>query len=230
MLEIVTSANVACGFHAGDPSTLRRTCTIAAANGVTIGAQVSYPDLPGFGRREMVIAPDELHDVVLYQLGALDAFAPAAGSRVAYVKPHGALYHVAARDEATAGAIVDAVRTFGADLHVLGLSGSRLLRAAADAGVTARAEAFADRAYTADGGLAPRSEPGSVLTDPGAIAARAVEMVRSGRVVAVDGTTVRVEVASLCVHGDTSGAVQIATRVRAALEAAGIAIEPFSRR
>jgi UPF0271 protein len=217
LLDVVTSANVACGFHAGDPITMRRVCLAAAARGVAIGAQVGYRDLAGFGRRRIDMAPDELAADVLYQLGALDAFARAAGVRVRYVKPHGALYNTAADDAGQANAIVAAVLAYDATLPLLGLPGSALARAAADSGVPFAAEAFADRAYTPDGRLVPRSEPGAVLTDPQTIAARAVAFVRDGPAVP----------ASICVHGDTPGAVAIARAVRDALSADGVQLVPF---
>jgi UPF0271 protein len=228
LLEVVTSANVACGFHAGDPSTMRRVCTRAAANGTAIGAQVSYRDLAGFGRRFIDVDPAELADDVLYQLSALDGIARACGSRVSYVKPHGALYNAAVGHEAQAQAVVDAVRAFGGTLPVLGLPGSALLRAAATAGLRPVAEGFADRGYTPAGTLVPRREPGALLGDAATVAARAVGMARDGQVVAVDGSTVPVAVESVCVHGDTPGAVGLARAVRAALEAAGLTPAPFT--
>ena len=229
MLRLVTSANVACGFHAGDPSTLRRVCASAAEHGVRIGAQVSYPDLAGFGRRHMNIDADELRDVVLYQLGALDGFAQVAGAGVTYVKPHGALYHATIGDQAQAQAVVDASREYDPSSAILGLPGSELLRAAEAAGLEAVPEAFADRAYLADGRLVPRREPDSVLTEPAKVAAQAVRLAVEQEVVAIDGTTVAVRARSICIHGDTPGAVQLAQAVRAALEVAGIAIHSFTQ-
>jgi UPF0271 protein len=229
MMRLVTSANVACGFHAGDPSTLRRVCASAVEHGVRIGAQVSYPDLAGFGRRHMHIDPAELRDVVLYQLGALDGFAQVAGAGVTYVKPHGALYHATVADPAQAQAVVDATREYDPSSAILGLFGSELLRAADAAGLEAVAEAFADRAYLADGSLMPRREPESVLTDPAVVAAQAVRLVTEQEVVAFDGTVVAVRARSICIHGDTPGAVQLAQAVRAALEVAGIAIHSFTQ-
>jgi UPF0271 protein len=226
----VTSANVACGFHAGDPPTLRRVCALAAANGVAIGAQVSYRDLAGFGRRFVDVAPDELRDDVLYQLGALEAFARVAGSRVGYVKPHGALYHAAGHHQGQARAVVTAVAEYDPSLPIVGLPGSALLAAAAQAGVRGVREAFADRAYTPDGALVPRSRPDAVLTDPVAVAARVVRMVTAGEVVADDGTVVALggmRPESICLHGDTAGAVGLARAVREALAARGIGVQPF---
>ena len=227
MLSVVTSANIACGFHAGDPSTLRATCAAAVDHGVVIGAQVSYPDLVGFGRRHMEMEPAELRDAVLYQLGALDAFAQVAGSQVAYLKPHGALYHDAANRAEYADAVVAAVVEYDPSMAILGLPGSELLRAADAAGLEPVAEAFADRAYRPDGGLVSRREAGSVLTDPATIGERSVRLVTDGTVVAVDGSVVPVRADSLCVHGDTSGAVGIARAIRAAFDTAGIDVAAF---
>jgi UPF0271 protein len=229
LLGIVTSANVACGFHAGDPSIMRATCERAAANGVAIGAQVSYRDLAGFGRRRIEVPPAQLADEVTYQIGALDAFARAAGTEVTYVKPHGALYNAAVTDATQAGAVVDGVRRFSAQLPILGLPGSELLAATRKAGSPTVPEAFADRAYTPEGHLVPRTQEGAVLHDVDAIVARCVEMVVHGRVTATDGSTVAVDARSICVHGDTPGAVDIAREVRAALLDANVTLTPFSK-
>lgn len=228
MLGIVTSANVACGFHAGDPSVLRAACTLAVQNDVAIGAQVSFPDLPGFGRRHIDMTPDELRDAVLYQLGALDAFAQVAGAEIAYVKPHGALYHATASDTAHAQAVVAAAAEYDPSLAVLGLPGSDLLAAAERAGMEAVPEAFADRAYRPDGGLVSRREVGSVLTDADEIAERAVRIAVDNEVVAVDGSIVSIRARSICVHGDTPGAVDLARAVRCALDAAGVGVYRFT--
>ena len=228
LLGLVTSANVACGFHAGDPSTMRRVCTGAVAAGVAIGAQVSYRDLAGFGRRFVDVAPAELADDVLYQLAALDGVARACGGRVAYVKPHGALYNATVHHEAQAAAVVAAVRDLDPALPVLGLPGSALLRAATGAGLRAVGEGFADRGYTPGGTLVPRGEPGDLVQDPATVAARAVRMARDGVVAAVDGTEVPVAVESVCVHGDTPGAVALAGAVRTALAGAGLGPAPFA--
>jgi len=228
MLELVTSANVACGFHAGDPSTLRAVCTAAVRNGVAIGAQVSYPDLVGFGRRFIDIDPRDLRDGVLYQLGALDAFAQVAGTEVAYVKPHGALYHATIDGDAQADALVAAAVEYDPSLAVLGAPGSALLRCADAAGLEPVIEAFADRAYLRDGRLVPRSEPGSLVVDPAEVAARAVRLATDHEVLSVDGSVVKVAVRSLCLHGDTPGAVTLARAVRDALEAAGIGVHSFT--
>jgi UPF0271 protein len=228
LLGVVTSANVACGFHAGDPTTMRRVCTRAVAAGVAIGAQVSYRDLAGFGRRFIDVEPAELADDVLYQLGALDGVARASGGRVRYVKPHGALYNAVVTHEAQAAAVVAAVRDSDPSLPVLGLPGSALFRAAEDAGLRTVAEGFADRGYTPEGTLVPRREPGALLHDPAAVAARAVRMAADGVVEAADGTLVPVEIASICVHGDTPGAVELARAVRTALGEAGLGPAPFA--
>ena len=227
MLGIVTSANVACGFHAGDPSVLRAACRLAVHHDVAIGAQVSFPDLPGFGRRHLDMEPDELRDAVLYQLGALDAFAQVAGAEIAYVKPHGALYHTTAAHRPAAQALVAAAAEYDPSLAILGLPGSELLAAAEAAGLEAVPEAFADRAYRPDGGLVSRREPRSVLTDPDEVAERAVRIAVDNEVVAVDGSVVRLRARSICVHGDTPGAVDLARAVRSALDAAGVGVYRF---
>jgi 5-oxoprolinase (ATP-hydrolysing) subunit A len=228
LLGIVTSANVACGFHAGDPGIMRRVCTQAAAAGVAIGAQVSYRDLAGFGRRFIDVVPEELTDDVLYQLGALDAFARVAGSRVCYVKPHGALYNAIVGHEEQAAAVVRAVVEYDRSLPVLGLPGSAWLRQAEEAGLTAVREAFADRAYTPEGTLVSRRLDGAVLHDPEEIAARCLAMARGEPIHDVDGAPLEVRAESICVHGDTAGAVRIAQRVRDTLTGAGIELSSFA--
>lgn len=227
LLDLVTSANVACGFHAGDPTVLRRTCRAAADRGVVIGAQVGYRDLAGFGRRFIDVAPDELTNDVLYQIGALEAFARVAGTSVRYVKPHGALYNAIVHHEEQAAAVVDAVRRYDPSLPVLGLPGSAWLRLADEAGLTTVPEAFADRAYTPEGTLVSRREPGAVLHDPTEVAQRCERMVTRHEVEAVDGSVVEVRPGSLCVHGDSPGAVAMATDVRRRLDEAGVRIAPF---
>ncbi|WP_369386809.1 LamB/YcsF family protein [Streptomyces sp. CG1] len=228
LLSVVTSANVACGFHAGDPSVMHRVCELAAARGVRIGAQVSYRDLAGFGRRAMDVPADELAAETAYQIGALRVFAQAAGTEVVYVKPHGALYNRTVHDAEQAAAVVAGVRLAGGELPVLGLPGSRLLAATEEAGLTAVPEAFADRAYTPAGTLVPRREPGAVVTDEDTVVRRALAFAVDGAVEAVDGTTVPVAARSLCVHGDTPGAARIAVRVREALTAAGAEVGAFA--
>jgi 5-oxoprolinase (ATP-hydrolysing) subunit A len=229
LLKIVTSANVACGFHAGDPSVLRRTCVRAAELGVTIGAQVSYRDLAGFGRRFIDVPAEELVNDVIYQIGAVAAFARVAGTELRYVKPHGALYNAIVHHAEQASAVVDAVRTYDPDLAVLGLPGSQWLRLAEDAGLRVYREAFADRAYTPDATLVPRRQPGAVLHDADLIAQRCLRMVRGEPIEAIDGTEIRVRADSICVHGDSPDAVAIAGAVRDVLADAGIRIAPFRR-
>jgi UPF0271 protein len=227
LLGIVTSANVACGFHAGDPVIMRRTCEQAVANGVAIGAQVSYRDLHGFGRRYVAVPSSELTADLVYQLGALQAFARLAGGGVGYVRAHGALYNASATDTEHARSIVDATLGFGPELPVLCQAGTEVHRLGEAAGLRMVSEAFVDRGYTAGGLLQPRSEPGALLTDPDEAAARAVRMVTEGRVAAVDGTEVEVRADVLTVHSDTDGAVEIARATRAALEDAGVELVPL---
>ncbi|MCT9079042.1 LamB/YcsF family protein [Streptomyces fulvoviolaceus] len=227
LLSVVTSANVACGFHAGDAATMRRVCELAAGRGVRIGAQVSYRDLAGFGRRAMDVPPAELAAEVAYQIGALEVFARAAGTRVSYVKPHGALYNRVVHDEEQAGAVVDGVLLADATLPVLGLPGSRLLDVAGKAGLPTVTEAFADRAYTEEGTLVPRGQDGAVVTDPEAVVERSVGLARDGAVASHSGSRIEVTARSLCVHGDTPGAVELARRVRERLETSGVRVEAF---
>ena len=216
LLPWITSANVACGFHAGDARTIRATVARCAALGVVIGAQVSYRDLAGFGRRAMDVEPDDLEADVLYQIAAVDGLSRIAGSRVAYVKPHGALYHRTLTDEAQAAALVAAVRAWDPGMPVLTMTDGALARAATAAGLTPIAEGFADRAYGADGRLVPRTQPGALLEVPQAAADQAATLAASG--------TYR----SLCVHGDTPGAAAIAQAVRRRLESDGVAVGPFA--
>jgi UPF0271 protein len=213
LLEVITSANVACGYHAGDPATMRRTCAAAVERGVAIGAQVSYPDLMGFGRRFLDMAPTDLADAVVYQVGALRAMAAVAGGRVTYVKPHGALYHAVVHHEAQATAVVDAVAALGDGLVLLGLPNSAIEHAAARAGIGFLTEGFADRGYDANGRLVPRGQPGDLLVDPAAVAEQAVALLAW-------------RVDSICVHSDTPGAASLAAAARAALIAAGATLAP----
>jgi UPF0271 protein len=229
LFPLITSANVACGFHAGDPVLMRETCALAAAHGVVIGAHPGYPDLLGFGRRELGASPMEVTAYVVYQVGALAACAAAAGTRVRYVKPHGALYHRAAREPEIARAIAAALRTMDPGLALLGLAGSVLLAAAREAGIRAVPEAFLDRGYRRDGTLVPRDEPGALPASPAAAADRAVRLVREGAVCAVDGTLVPVRAESLCVHGDGAHAAALLGAVRERLSVEGIAVAPFIR-
>jgi UPF0271 protein len=229
LLGIVTSANVACGFHAGDPTIMSAVTGTAADRGVAVGAQVSYRDLAGFGRRRIEMDPGQLTDEVIYQIGALDGFCHVAGQSVRYVKPHGALYNTCVDDEVQAAAVVRAVALYDDSLPVLGLPGSALLRHAGRAGLPCVAEGFVDRAYSPDGRLVPRSDPAALVTDVDEVVQRAVRLAQDGEVVAVDGTVLAMKVESLCVHGDTPGAVSLARQVRAALEHAGAVVQPFAR-
>jgi 5-oxoprolinase (ATP-hydrolysing) subunit A len=228
LLDVVTSANVACGFHAGDPGTMRRVCAAAAERRVPVGAQVGYRDLAGFGRRRIDYSFAELRDEVIYQIGALDGLCRVAGTTVRYVKPHGALYNVAAVDEMQAAAVVAATVDYDPALPVLCLPGSVLAQLATGAGLRAVAEGFADRGYLPDGTLVPRSAGGALVTPAADVAARAVRMAVERSVVAVDGTVVPCPVGSICVHGDTPGAVALARQVRAALEGAGLPLTAFA--
>lgn len=230
LLTVVTSANVACGFHAGDPSTMRRTVESAVERGVTIGAHVSYPDLRGFGRRDIDLPLSQVTDDMLYQIGALDAFARAAGSCVAYVKPHGALYNRIAKDAEAAGAVVAALKMYDRPLPLLTLPGSAAAEAAEQAGVQAVAEGFADRAYHADGQLVSRGEPGAVISDERTVADRALRMARDGVVTTADGQELTLRIDSLCVHGDSPGAVSLARAVHHALTSADISVGAFAAR
>ncbi|MFC0447880.1 LamB/YcsF family protein [Rhodococcus jostii] len=227
MLKLVTSANVACGFHAGDPATLLSTCSAAADLTVRIGAQVGYRDLAGFGRRFIDVAPRDLTADVIYQIGALDGLAQASGSAVAYVKPHGALYNAIVHHREQARAVVAAVRAYDETLPVLGLPGSVFLEESEKAGLRTVTEAFADRAYTPEGTLVPRSTDGAVLHDPAAVAGRVRRLVVDHTLEAIDGTVLAVTAESVCVHGDTPAAVEMATAIRSLLDAEGITVEPF---
>jgi UPF0271 protein len=228
MLGIVSSANIACGFHAGDPVGIRRTVRGAVSSGVTIGAHVGYRDLAGFGRRNLDVASAELVADVIYQIGALQAIVRAEGGEVTYVKPHGALYNTIVHDSRQARDVVDAVAAVDPRLVLLGLPGSAVLRIAEEQGIPTATEAFADRAYTPEGTLVSRREPGAVLHDADDIASRMVTLVTEGTVTAIDGSTVAVRADSLCVHGDSPGATDMAARVRAALTEAGVGIEAFA--
>ncbi len=228
LLDLVTSANVACGFHAGDASTMRRVCTGAAERGVAVGAQVGYRDLAGFGRRHIAYDFAELRDEVTYQLGALDAFCRIVRTRVRYLKPHGALYHAAACDESQAAALVAAVGEYDDQLPLLCPPGSMLAQLATGAGLRVVAEGFADRGYLPNGQLVPRGAPNALITDPEQVSVRAVRMATERTVVAVDGTVIPCPVESICLHGDTPGAVRCAELVRAALVDAGVPLTPFA--
>ena len=227
MLDIVSSANVACGFHAGDPIGLLRTLKAAAARGVAIGAHVSYPDRVGFGRRDMDIAPADLTADVIYQIGALQGLAAAAGTTVRYVKPHGALYNRIAVDAVQGAAVIGAIRAVDPALLLMGLAGAPILDQARAAGLAVVAEAYADRAYTPEGHLVPRREAGAVLHDASKIAARMVRLATEGVIEAIDGRAIRIDAQSICVHGDSPGAVAIARELRGRLEAQGLTVASF---
>jgi UPF0271 protein len=230
VMPLITSANVACGFHAGDPQVLRRTVELAARYGVGVGAHTSFPDLVGFGRREMNATPAEVENDTIYQLGAIAGFCRAAGVPLRHIKPHGALYNMAQKDPKLAEAIVRGVAAFDRQLLVFAQPGSALEQAAQAAGLTAVSEVFADRAYTPDGALASRKLPGAVIHDPEQVAARAVRMAAQGSVVALDGTEVPLRAETICVHGDTPGAVDLIRRIRQQLEAAGISVRAAGAR
>ena len=228
LLDVVSSANIACGFHAGDASIMRRTCEMAADRKVSIGAHIGFRDLVGFGRRPLDIAPQDLADETLYQIGALGAFAQAAGSSVTYVKPHGALYHSASRRADFAEAIVSALTAAPNPLTLLGPPMSQLQKAAQAHAIDFVAEGFADRSYTRFGTLTPRSEPGAVLSDPDSAAAQAIGLASSGTVLTSDGITIAMPVKSICVHGDSPGSVAMAKSVKNGLTRARIRVEPFT--
>ena len=226
MLRHVTSANVACGFHGGDPSVMRRTVGLAVAHGVAVGAHPGFADLVGFGRREIQMEGRELEDIVAYQLGALAGVAAAEQVRLQHVKPHGALYNMAARDRALADAVARAVVAVDATLILFGLAGSCLIGAGAAVGLRTAAEVFADRAYRADGSLVPRSQPGSVIDDPEEVIERALRIVQDGTVGAISGEAIELRGETICLHGDTPGAGGLAARLRSGLEGAGIKVLP----
>jgi UPF0271 protein len=225
LMPSITSANVACGFHAGDPSVMRETVGLAARHGVAVGAHPGFPDLSGFGRRPMTLSAREVEDIVAYQVGALAGIAAACGLRLQHVKAHGALYNMAASDRQLADAIARALVAVDRSLVMVGLSGSALIAAGRDAGLATASEVFADRAYRADGTLVPRHLPGAVLGEEATVTARAVRMVRERAVTAEDGAIVALDVDTICVHGDTPGAAALARGVRAALEQAGVVVK-----
>lgn len=227
MLDIVTSANIACGFHAGDPAGILDTLREASSRGVAVGAHVGYRDLAGFGRRAMDVPARELSADVLYQLGALDGLARAAGTRVRYVKPHGALYNTIAQGGDQAGAVIAAIKAYDADLPMLALAGSPIVLQARQAGLQVVGEVFADRGYQADGQLVSRRDPGAVLHDPAEIAERMIRFASQGVIADVDGRDIKLDAQSICVHGDSPGAVEIARNIRATFDAKGVALFPF---
>ncbi|GIP32476.1 LamB/YcsF family protein [Paenibacillus sp. J2TS4] len=224
LLELVTSANIACGFHAGDPSTMRRTVRLALEAGTAIGAHPGLPDLVGFGRRPMAITPQEAYDLVVYQIGALDAFVRSEGGTLRHVKPHGALYNMAASNAPLAEAIAEAVRRIDPSLLLFGLSGSELIRAGQKLGLTTVSEAFADRTYQRDGSLTSRAHPGALIRDPQQAADQAVRMVMEGTVRSLEGPEVKLEVHTVCIHGDGEQALAASRLIRDALVSAGIAV------
>ncbi|MEE4101987.1 LamB/YcsF family protein [Pseudomonas viridiflava] len=229
ILEVVSSANVACGFHAGDPAGILRTLEAAAARDVAVGAHVAYPDLVGFGRRNMDVPAEQLTADVIYQIGALQGLARSAGTTVTYVKPHGALYNTIAGDPVQAAAVIQAILRIDPQLKLVCLANSKLLGWARDAGLSCVSEAFADRAYTAQGTLVSRSRPGAVLHDVELITERMLRLVRDGVIEAEDGSLIELEADSICVHGDSPGAVNIAHALKQRLLEAGVNIRAFTR-
>ncbi|MGE4482547.1 LamB/YcsF family protein [Acidocella sp.] len=227
MLGIVSSANIACGFHAGDPAGILKTVRKAARNNVVIGAHVSYPDRAGFGRRDMDVTSEELIGDIVYQIGALQGIAKAAGASVRYVKPHGALYNHIANHERQGLAVIEAIRTIDPSLALMGLAGTKILDLARTAGLKVVAEMFADRGYTPEGLLVSRREPGAVLHDPAEVAQRMLDFVRTGMLPAIDGSLIRIEAQSICVHGDSPGAVAMAREIRRRFEEDSIEIRSF---
>ena len=226
IVKHITSANIATGFHAGDPDWMAKTVSLAVENNVGIGAHPAYPDLAGFGRRNMDLTPAEVHNAVTYQVGALSAFAP--GRKMQHVKPHGALYNTAVKDPGIAEAIVTAVKAFDPELIHVVLAGSQWEEIARSHGVRVARECYADRAVTPEGSLVPRSQPGAVVHDPDEVVARSLKLATEGKVIAVDGTEIDFSADSICLHGDTAGAVELAAGVRSTLEAAGVEITPMN--
>jgi len=227
LMRSISSASVAAGFHAGDPTVLRRTLRLAKSNGVAVGAHPGFPDLIGFGRRDMNVSPDDAEHLVLYQIAAVAGVAAADGIKLQHVKPHGALFNMAMRDARLAAAVARAIAAFDRSLIVFGLPGSELLKAARAEGLPAVAEVFADRAYEPDGSLRPRTKQDAVIHDSAVVVARALRMVQEGVVEAIDGTIVPIEADTICVHGDTAGAAVLAAALRAGLEAAGVVVKPI---
>ncbi|HHY92713.1 MAG TPA: LamB/YcsF family protein [Firmicutes bacterium] len=229
VLKHVTSANIACGLHAGDPMVMERTVALAVENGVGIGAHPGYPDLQGFGRRNMNLTPEEAKNFIIYQVGALAAFARAAGRPLQHVKAHGAFYNMAAKDAKLARAIAEGVKAVAPDAILLALAGSEMVKAAHAVGLKVAQEVFADRAYTAEGTLVPRSQPGSMIHDPEVAIPRVVRMVTEGKVTAVTGEEVAIQADSICVHGDNPEAIVFVARIREALAAAGVEVVPLAQ-
>ena len=229
VMRSITSANIACGFHAGDPSVIRRTIRLALASGVAIGAHPGFPDLIGFGRREMKATPAEVEDFVLYQISAVAGLAATEGARLQHVKPHGALYNLAARDADISAAIARGVAAYDRSLILFGLAGSEVLVAGRAVGLRVAAEAFADRAYEPDGSLASRRKAGSIIHDPDRVVSRVLQMVLDGTVEAADGSTVTIAAETICVHGDTQGAEQLTGRLKAEFETTGVTLQAVGR-
>jgi 5-oxoprolinase (ATP-hydrolysing) subunit A len=229
LMPYLTSANIACGFHAGDAATMRATVALALEHGVAIGAHPGFPDPQGFGRRELYFSPSDVEDFVSYQIGQLSAIAATAGVRLQHVKPHGALFNMAARDAELADAVARAAAVIDRELILFGLPGSELVAAGVRSGLRTAAEGFADRAYNPDGTLVARNQPGAVLRDASAVIPRVVRMAREHMVEAADGTSIPLEVDTICVHGDTPGAADLASQIRAALCAAGVEVTPVGR-
>ena len=225
LMKSITSANIAAGFHGGDPSVLRDTIRLAKAHGVAVGAHPGFPDLVGFGRRDLNVTPREAEDFVLYQIAAVAGVAWAEGVKVQHVKPHGALFNMAVRNAELATAIARAIAAIDRSLILFGLPGSEILNAGRAAGLRVAAEVFADRAYEPDGSLASRRKPGSVIHDPEAVVARAVRMIKERSVVAIDGTVVPLDAETICVHGDTPGSDNLAAKIRDGLESAGVTVK-----
>ena len=230
ILPHVTSANIACGYHAGDPATMRETVELAGKHGVAIGAHPGLPDRTNFGRREMPVTPREVYDLVLDQIGALAAIARSTGAAVTHLKPHGALYNMAAKDVAIAQAIAEATRDFDPACVLVGLAGSELIRAGKNAGLTTASEAFADRNYEADGSLTPRTQPEALIHDPAVAAERAVRMMLLGTVRSRAGTEIPLQPDTICIHGDSPGAAQLAKVIRERLMQQGIEVQSFTRK
>jgi UPF0271 protein len=224
VMPFITSANIACGFHAGDPAVMQATVRLAVKHGVGVGAHPAFPDLQGFGRREMHLAPEEVEALVLYQIAALSGFARAEGAEVRHVKPHGALYNQAARDAALAAAIARAARRFSREVILMGLAGSHLIEAGLDAGLSVSREAFPDRTYEPDGSLRPRDQPGALIADPGATAVNGLRLAQEGVSMTLDGKIEKITIDTLCIHGDTPGAVAAARELRIKLETGGIKV------
>ena len=228
VIPLISSCNIACGFHASDPLVMQKTVAMAKNAGIGIGAHPGYPDLMGFGRRNMNVSPEEAGAYITYQLGALYAFAESADVRIQHVKPHGAFYNMAGKDYALALAIAEAVKTFDPSLILLGLAGSASVRAAQDIGLPVASEVFADRAYMPDGSLMPRNREGAVIHDEDEAIRRVIRMVKEHRVTACDGTDIEIIPDSICVHGDNVKALTFVTQIRSALEAEGVQIAPLS--